>query len=200
MRSSWRVVYAPQPLLLLQVLVWWTTRCCCFAHSFPLDLFNEMLATTARDEFGKDDEGFNNAIDWQTRRVSSSGVAAPFVGCADYNDGRQLRVHLEQVFGVDSVSTVHHSRQHGASCFIFHALREEAEQLLRGGDNNVGTGQLQQLAAFPANLKVGRSNHMRPVVQSSLRSTVAPWHTSIVHHVLVPSGSSNFITAIVWNA
>lgn len=168
MGSSRRVVYAPQPLLLLlllHVLVWWTTRCYCFAHYFPLDLFNEMLATTAQDEFGKDDEGFNNAIDWQTRRISSSGVAAPFVGCADYNDARHLRVRLEQAVGIHSVRTVHHSRQHGTSCFIFHALREEAEQLLRGGDNDVGTGHLQQLAAFPANLKVSRANHMEPIGQ-----------------------------------
>lgn len=181
MRSSLRVVFAPQQLL-LRVLVWSTAcYCCCFfVRAFPLDLFNAVLATTAQDEFGKDEQGFNDAIDWQTRRVSTSGVAAPFIGCADYHDGRQLRVRLENMVGVDSVRTVHHSRQHGSSCFIFHAVHDGVEQLLRRDGSNVGTaGQLQQLAAFPANLKVGKSNRARCVYiechrYDNLRYDVAP--------------------------
>lgn len=60
---------------------------------------------------------------------------------------------MERMFGVGAVRTVHHSREHQLSCFLFHALHEEARGLLKE-DGVTGGVQLQYVAAFPSNLKV----------------------------------------------
>ncbi|CAN0294060.1 unnamed protein product, partial [Laminaria digitata] len=100
-----------------------------------LDLFNLALDTTSHAEFENDEHAFRFAVKWQALRISSSSssstAAAPFVGCADYVEGRRARIRLERMFGVGAVRTVHHSREHGWSCFLFHALHEEARGLLK---------------------------------------------------------------------
>lgn len=121
---------------------------------FPLDLFNLMLDTTSQEEFGSDEYAFNQAVGWQKLRISSSSVAAPFVGCAAYTEGRRVKFRLERIFGLDGVRSVYHSREHGATCFLFHAHSKEAGQLLEEDDAAGGSVRLQHLAAFPSNLKV----------------------------------------------
>lgn len=138
----------------LHVLLWVVSVYRPSVCSFPLDLLQIALDTTSADEFGGDDRAFAGAVDWQASRLSSS--AAPFVGCVDYVDGRQVRIRLEGVLGADAVRTVHHSRDHGVSCFLFHALGDQARQLLEEPDKGDAGGRvrLRHLAAFPANLKV----------------------------------------------
>lgn len=132
----------------------WSSRTCLLVRSFPLDLFNIVLDANSHADFDNDDYAFKFAVKWQTLRISST-TAAPFVGCADYAEGRHARIRLQRMFGVDAVRTVHHSREHGSSCFVFHAIHEEARALLgEGGGMAGGRGQLQHVIAFPANLKV----------------------------------------------
>ncbi|CAN0005085.1 unnamed protein product, partial [Sphacelaria rigidula] len=88
---------------------------------FPLDLFQVALETTSVDEFDGDAGVFAGALEWQASRVMLSSSAAPFVGCADYADGLETKARLELVLGVEAVRTVHHSRDPGVSCFLFHA-------------------------------------------------------------------------------
>lgn len=64
------------------------------------------------------------------------------------------------MFGLDAVRTVHHSREHRSSCFVFHALHEEAGGLLKE-DGMAGGVQLNYVAAFPANLKVYLVHYIR---------------------------------------
>eukprot|EP00904_Undaria_pinnatifida_P012698 jgi/Undpi1/8559/HiC_scaffold_25.g11024.m1 len=132
----------------------WSSRTCLLVRSFPLDLFNIVLGANSHADFDNDDYAFKFAVKWQTLRISST-TAAPFVGCADYAEGRHARIRLQRMFGVDAVRTVHHSREHGSSCFVFHAIHEEARALLgEGGGMAGGRGQLQHVIAFPANLKI----------------------------------------------
>lgn len=141
--------YPLGPVVLASLLTWSRN----FAHCFSLDLFNIVFDTTSQEEFAGDEHSFNAAVEWHTLRISASSAAAPFVGCTDYARGRRVRVRLERMLGVDAVRTVHHSREHGASCFLFHAHAEEATQLLLedGGESDI---RMEYLAAFPANLKV----------------------------------------------
>ena len=133
----------------------WSSRWT-LVRSFPLDLFELALDTTSHAEFENDEHAFRFAVKWQTVRISSSSsTAAPFVGCTDYTEGRRARIRLERMFGLDAVRTVHHSREHRSSCFVFHARHEEARELLKEPGMTGGV-QLQYVAAFPANLKVYR--------------------------------------------
>lgn len=144
--------------LLAFASVWSSSSRRTLVRCFPLNLFDLALDTTSHAEFENDEHTFRFAVKWQTLRISSpsspsSSTAAPFVGCTDYTEGRRARIRLERMFGIDAVRTVHHSREHRSSCFLFHALHEEARELLKEAGMNGGV-QLQYVAAFPANLKV----------------------------------------------
>lgn len=143
-----RVGWAGGIFTLLLVQARWVTP----AFTFPLDLLHLMLDTTSLEEFGHDQRAFTDAVNWQTLRVSSTATPAPFVGCVDYTNGRKARIRLEGELGVEAVRTAHHSRDHEVSCFVFHALHEEAKRLL--GEDETGDVPLKHLAAFPSNLKV----------------------------------------------
>lgn len=136
-----------------RALLWLASVYCLSVCSFPLDLLELALGTTFADEFGGDDRAFAGTVDWQASRLSSS--AAPHIGCVEYVDGRQAKIRLEGVLGAEAVRTVHHSRDSGVSCFLFHARRSQAKQLLEHDKEDAGGRvRLRHLAAFPANLKV----------------------------------------------
>lgn len=122
------------------------------ALGFPLEVVHMTLDTNSRTEFGYDQRAFNDAITWQTRHIASSATPAPFVGCVDYVLGREAKIRLEKIFGVQSVHTAHHSHEYGLSCFVFHACYDDAKRMLDG--DTTGNVTLAHLAAFPSTLKV----------------------------------------------
>lgn len=94
-----------------------------------LRLFDEVLLTTAQDDFEGRDGEFLEALSWQTERLSHSGRAGPHLACAEYGEGRRALSQLGSFLSSPaSVRRVSNSVAQGA-CFIATASPTEVAVL-----------------------------------------------------------------------
>lgn len=94
-----------------------------------LRLFDQVLITTAEQEFAGHDKAFTTAINWHRERLAREGRAAPHLICAEYGKGRQSSLELERFLGnSESFRRVSNSRAQG-TCFMVTASSAQAAAL-----------------------------------------------------------------------
>ncbi|CAM9888793.1 unnamed protein product, partial [Hapterophycus canaliculatus] len=117
----------------------------------PLETVENVLLTTAKEDFGGHAEALQAAVNWNGERlcVSQSDATAPHFGCAEYEHGRETFSRLRTFLSSEAVRQVSSSIEHG-SCFFVTASHAQAAAILENKDDF----GLTSLSPFPSGLKL----------------------------------------------
>lgn len=116
----------------------------------PLAVYERLLLTTALEDFAGNEASFAGATRWTEERLRSDGVSlAPYLGCAEYSNGREALAQLRRVFGLGSARAIAQSEEDG-TCFIVTASHADAEGVLA----NPAQLGLRRFGAFPTVMKL----------------------------------------------
>ncbi|CAM9635784.1 unnamed protein product [Ectocarpus sp. 4 AP-2014] len=116
-----------------------------------LELVENGLATTAKDDFNGHAEAFEAAVVWNGERLrhSQDETRAPHLCCAEYGQGRQTFSRLKQLLSPEAVRVVSHSEDHGA-CFLATASHAQAFAIMEDQEQF----GLESFSPFPSALKL----------------------------------------------
>ncbi|CAB1107200.1 unnamed protein product [Ectocarpus sp. CCAP 1310/34] len=116
-----------------------------------LELVENGLATTAKDDFNGHARAFEAAATWNGERLrrSQDGTRAPHLCCAEYGHGRETFSRLKQFLSPDAVRVVSHSEDHGA-CFLATASHAQASAIMEDQEQF----GLESFSPFPSALKL----------------------------------------------
>ncbi|CAM9857304.1 unnamed protein product [Pylaiella littoralis] len=93
----------------------------------------QILDSSAPADFAANPAAFKAASSWHNKRLlrdaADEDLKAPYIGCADYGEGRRALASLENTFGTSSIHRVSNSDADG-SCFIVTASTAAAAPLL----------------------------------------------------------------------
>ena len=90
------------------------------------------LSSASTDFAAENSDGYDAASKWygeRLRRDAAGDSRAPYIVCAEYNDGRQALNSLETTFGKSAIHCVSNSETDG-SCFIVTASSSAATDML----------------------------------------------------------------------
>lgn len=90
-----------------------------------LAMMNEIYSSTATEDFDGYSAAFDDAIAWHGERLHRSGSSGAHVACAEYGDGLQARLSLEDFLPPASTRLLSNHKEHGA-CFIVTASSTQA--------------------------------------------------------------------------
>lgn len=115
--------------MLLVVFIFFAVSCCdrCIgarnpgglsaAQLPPLALVEELLFTTARDDFEGSDEDYLSAVKWSQRKLDSRDYRSPHIACFAYQSAAESFALLNSEFPSESVQRVSLRTAHGP-CFL----------------------------------------------------------------------------------
>ncbi|CAB1119094.1 unnamed protein product [Ectocarpus sp. CCAP 1310/34] len=116
-----------------------------------LDLVENALLTTAKDDFDGHAGAFEAAATWSGERLrhSQDEARAPHLACARYGNGHEASSRLKQFLSPDAVQVVSHSEDHGA-CFFASASHAQAAAIVEDQEQF----GLENFSPFPSPLKL----------------------------------------------
>ncbi|CBN77322.1 peptidase S8 and S53 [Ectocarpus siliculosus] len=116
-----------------------------------LELVENGLATTAKDDFNGHAGAFEAAATWSGERLrhSQDETRAPHLCCAEYGQGRETFSRLKQFLSPEAVRVVSHSEDHGA-CFFATASHAQASAIMEDQEQFL----LESFSPFPSALKL----------------------------------------------
>ena len=117
-----------------------TAKCALFTLLLPapllaidLEKVQKITASSASTDFAANNSaGYIVAYQWYRERLrhdTGGGCRAPYIGCAEYSDGREALHSLETNFGKSAIHRVSNSEKDG-SCFILTASPSAATDML----------------------------------------------------------------------
>ncbi len=129
------------------------------AQGSPTSLrqIDQILLSTARDDFAGDDAIFGAATAWHGERLLENPTRkAPHLACAEYSKGRHAMKKLEGLLSKEALRRASNHKEHGA-CFFATASFSEAKRV---SEDLAGYG-LTSFAPVPSALKLapGLLNH-----------------------------------------
>ncbi|CAN0198353.1 unnamed protein product [Ectocarpus sp. 6 AP-2014] len=116
-----------------------------------LELVENALLTTAKDDFNGHVGAFEAAATWNGERLrhSQEETRAPHLACARYGDGHEASSRLKQFLSPEAVRVVSHSEDHGA-CFFASASHAQAAAIVEDQEQF----GLENFSPFPSPLKL----------------------------------------------
>ena len=118
-----------------------------------LGLVEQIVLTTAKQDFRGQDQAFEAATRWNEERLRASegDARAPHFACAcaECGHGHEAASGLQAFLSPEAVKPVHHSSEHGA-CFMVTASDAQAAELSSGG----AEFELASVGPFPSTLKI----------------------------------------------
>ncbi|CBN77323.1 Peptidase S8 and S53, subtilisin, kexin, sedolisin [Ectocarpus siliculosus] len=120
-------------------------------NSPALELVENALLTTAKDDFKGHVGAFEAAATWNGERLrhSQEETRAPHLACARYGDGHEASSRLKQFLSPEAVRVVSHSEDHGA-CFFASASHAQAAAIVEDQEQF----GLENFSPFPSPLKL----------------------------------------------
>lgn len=122
------------------------------AQGLPTSLrqIDQILLTTARDDFAGDDAVFEAATAWHGERLLENPTRkAPHLACAEYSEGRRAMKKLEGLLSKEALRRASNHKEHG-TCFFATASFSEATRV---SEDLAGYG-LTSFSPVPSALKL----------------------------------------------
>lgn len=98
-----------------------------------LSKVQQILVSSVSADFADDSAAYTAASNWYGERLvddaGGHGFKAPYIGCAEYGEGRHALASLENTFGKSAIHRVSNSKA-GGSCFIMTASPAVAAPML----------------------------------------------------------------------
>lgn len=121
-----------------------------------LGQIGRVMITTVNEDFDSEDV-FRAAVAWhQDRLLENPSRKAPYLACAEYEEGRQAMKKLEVLLSKAALRRVSNHKAHG-TCFFVTASSSEADSLWQ----DLGAYRLTSFGPMPSSLKLapGLLNH-----------------------------------------